>query len=118
MYCPSCRTEYRAGQERCLDCRVPLVDELEAEGRTDEEGGWTLLGIVSTEIEATLIQGYLESAGIPCSIESLVFHAEPVNLGALARVRLHVLAEHLDEARELLASRDDLPEAVSPPTPG
>jgi hypothetical protein len=29
MFCPNCRAEYREGIERCPDCEVPLVAELE-----------------------------------------------------------------------------------------
>ncbi|MFW6198522.1 MAG: putative signal transducing protein [Acidobacteriota bacterium] len=115
MHCPRCHAEYRPGFTRCADCDVPLAQDAPDEGGGHRHGRWTRLCSVSTDTEATLLQGYLESAGIPCSIESLVFHAEPVNFGPLARVRLYVLDEHLEEARELLRQGDDMPEAVNPP---
>lgn len=64
---------------------------------------WALLMEIPSETEAEFVHGALESAGIPCQIESLKFHAEPVNFGPLSRVRVHVPADKLEEARELLA---------------
>lgn len=72
----------------------------------DDEATWELLTELSSETEAQLLQGALESVGIPCQLESLKFHAEPVNFGPLSRVRVHVLGDRLDEAREILANID------------
>jgi hypothetical protein len=57
---------------------------------------------VDTGLEAQLIGGFLESRGIPCQQESLVFQQEPVSLGLLGRVRLHVHRSDLERARRLL----------------
>ena len=37
-----------------------------------------------------------------CQVESLVYHAEPVTLGQLARVRIWVRRDQLSAAHELL----------------
>jgi hypothetical protein len=71
------------------------------------ESAWARLTELSSEPEAQLIQGYLESAGIPCQIESLAFRAEPLTFGPLARVRLWVLRGHLTSARQLLREAQD-----------
>ena len=75
-----------------------------------ESTHWVELCVIASDIDARLIQGRLETEGIPCTIESLKFYAEPVNLGALSEVRLHVLDKHLERARELLeqAEQQDL----------
>lgn len=92
-----------------------------------EPGGdsaWVRLAELSSEAEAQLIQGYLESAGVPCQIESLAFRAEPVTFGPLARVRLWVLRGHLQSARQLLndaqeqAQRAAEEQATAPPPAG
>lgn len=36
MFCPSCRTEYRAGFTKCADCGVDLVATLPAEGPAED----------------------------------------------------------------------------------
>lgn len=64
---------------------------------------WSQLMEIPSEIEAEIVHGALESAGIPCEIESLKFHAEPVNFGPLSRVRIHVPADRLEDARRVLA---------------
>lgn len=68
----------------------------------DDQAGWVHLITLASEEEAWLLQGRLESEGIPCSVESLKYHAEPVNFGRLSEVRVHVLNQHLARSRELL----------------
>lgn len=71
-----------------------------------DDAAWELLTELSSETEASLLQGALESAGVPCQVESLKFHAEPVNFGPMSEVRVYVLADQLDEARGILAEID------------
>jgi len=108
MRCPSCGAEYRPGFARCADCDVALehAGTTLAEKDTDAPPDWTQLCTLSSESEATLLQGYLESEGGPCSIESLVFHAEPFTFGPLAKVRVHVLSTDRERADRLLSERD------------
>lgn len=61
---------------------------------------------MASDPEARLIQGRLETEGIPCTVESLKFYAEPVNVGRLAELKLHVLEEDLERARELLEAAE------------
>jgi hypothetical protein len=67
-----------------------------------QQGVWVRLAEISSEAEAQIIHGYLESAGVTCEIESLAFRAEPVTFGPLARVRVWVLRGQAAQARELL----------------
>lgn len=69
---------------------------------TLESPKWVGLCVLASEVDARLIQGRLETEGIPCAIESLKFYAEPVNVGALSEIRLHVLEPDLERARALL----------------
>ena len=122
-FCPQCRAEYRPGFTHCVDCEVYLVDTLSSDEGDDAGDGpsWVKLTEVTAEVEAQLIQGYLESIGIECAIENLKFHAEPVNFGPLSRIRLHVLDSELQAAREALEKLpeiSDLPETVEGPDTG
>jgi hypothetical protein len=75
----------------------------------DRNRNWVALRTVASEEEAILIQGMLEAEGIPCTLESLKYHAEPVNLGRLSEIRIHVLEQHRARAQGLLdvaAERD------------
>ena len=97
MICPECAAE---NQQRamCSRCGAALGDGEEIAA----EGEWARLVELSSEAEAQIIQGYLESSGVPCQVESLFFRAEPLTFGPLARVRLHVLRGHLEAAQRLL----------------
>lgn len=66
---------------------------------------WPILETVGTEEEAHLIAGFLDSLEIPCAVESLRFHQEPVNFGRLGEVRLRVPTESIERARRALAER-------------
>jgi hypothetical protein len=74
LWCPSCGAEYRAGTERCSECRVALVvdrpahlielgdeDEAEEDGLI-EIGEWP-------KIHAQVLRRRLESASVPVMIE-------------------------------------------------
>ena len=77
----------------------------------DRGSKWATLRTVASEEEAIFMQGMLEAEGIPCTLESLKYHAEPVNLGRLSEVRVHVLEQDLQRAQELLtaaAEQDDV----------
>ncbi|MEZ5314075.1 MAG: DUF2007 domain-containing protein [Thermoanaerobaculia bacterium] len=67
---------------------------------------WKVVETVGTEEEATLVAGFLEAEGIPSRIESLLFHQEPTNFGALSEVRIHVPETELERARAILESRE------------
>jgi|SRR3990167_3486233 len=73
---------------------------------------WVIVATVGTEEDARLKAGYLESRDVPCAIESLLFHQEPVNFGRLGEVRLKVPAEYAEEAKRLLAERVTGPSLV------
>jgi hypothetical protein len=64
--------------------------------------GFEIVRTVGTEEEASLIAGYLAAGGIEASVESLLFHQEPVNFGRLGEVRVLVAAADAERARELL----------------
>ena len=70
---------------------------------------WEIVRTVGTDEEAALIAGFLDSAGIPTQVESLLFHQEPVNFGKLGEVRVLVPAGSLDAARTALAELGDSP---------
>jgi hypothetical protein len=65
----------------------------------DQGSSWVNIRTVASEEEAFFMQGMLEAEGIPCALESLKYHAEPVNLGRLSEVRVHVLEADLNRAR-------------------
>jgi Putative prokaryotic signal transducing protein len=72
---------------------------------------WEVVRVVGTDEEADLIQGLLESYGVPCQLESIVSHEFPVNFGDLGEVRVLVPADQLERARELLDRQESEAEA-------
>ena len=76
----------------CLDTLMELTP-----GKNEEDTCfWVPLLTVSFEPEAYLIHGLLQGLGIPCVIESMKYHAEPVNLGLMSEIRLLVAVKSLD----------------------
>ena len=66
---------------------------------------WEVLETLGTEEEAAIIAGFLDSRGVECRVESLLFHQEPVTFGGLGVVRVLVPAARLAEARAVLEER-------------
>ncbi len=71
--------------------------------------GWEILEVLSTEEEAAVICGYLESQGVPCQVESVHSHGFAFAVGALSNVRVEVPTDRVEEARRLLAERERVP---------
>lgn len=105
MICPECGAEYIRGVEQCADCEIALLHDAVAPTSSGVEPEWIELMVVTDETEAQLIRGYLENEGVPCNLESLVFHAEPFTFGPLSKVRIHVPANDLERARRLLEAQ-------------
>lgn len=66
-WCPKCKLEYRSGFAVCSECECDLVDELEVESpkEIDFNGEEVLLVYVPDNIFATMLEGALQSVGIP-----------------------------------------------------
>lgn len=68
---------------------------------------WVAVASVGNDEEATLIAGFLESQGFSCEVEGPSGGSPwPENLGAFGMSRVMVPPENADEARRLLASRE------------
>jgi len=98
MFCPNCRSEYRAGVTRCADCDVDLVDELPPE----PEPEWVEFEeVLSTYnlADIALIKSLLEEAGMKYYFENENF----VHLSSLALpARLMVPKNQTAKTLELL----------------
>jgi hypothetical protein len=70
------------------------------------EDNWTQVAVVSDDVEADLIRGFLESEGIDAQIDNKKFHMEPVNFGDLTGVRVLTRGEDAAQARSLLEKRE------------
>jgi hypothetical protein len=71
-FCPKCKYEYREGIKMCPDCDLPLkahLHEEEPEPEYNDEALMTLVRVYD-RLEADIMKGVLESAGIPCYIQS------------------------------------------------
>jgi hypothetical protein len=65
MFCPKCKSEYRAGFTRCSDCSVPLVDRLPHREHVAE---LVRVRSFSNDGELFLAKSVLESAGIEAMV--------------------------------------------------
>lgn len=67
---------------------------------------WLSILVVEDEGEAELIQGYLESEGVPCQVDSKYSHEFPAHVGRLGEVEIRVPASRANEARRLVEARE------------
>jgi Putative prokaryotic signal transducing protein len=96
MYCPHCRSEYRAGFTWCKDCDLALVAELPAENEPEFVDLVEVLSIADAG-QIPLIKSLLEAEDIP-----YVAQGENFNLARNIPIRFLVPKECLDEAKDIL----------------
>jgi len=93
---------------RCPVCDVDLVSELPDETPEYIPETWKLAMEYTDEIVASLAEGLLAENDIPCKLENLTFHAEPVAVSqSFSRVRVWVEEENLASAQAILAEVDN-----------
>lgn len=124
MFCPSCGDEYRAGFDRCATCGVRLVERLPPEDDPIAAAEpYELVTVLETGDQSLIAvaKSVLDGAGIPCIARNErlqnLFGWGAIGTGfnaAMGPIRLQVLREDAEVARELLADR---PRAV-PDDPG
>lgn len=112
--CPECQREYETWDVECVDCRVALQTSEEYETKREEEAPladrWQLLRTMRTDLEANIIRGILETAGIPSRIEAeSVIHLYGITSGAFGGVRVFVPAKDFETAEQILDA-DVVPE--------
>jgi Putative prokaryotic signal transducing protein len=97
MFCPNCRSEYRAGFDRCKDCDVGLLTELPAEEKAEFVDLVEVLSIADPG-QIALVKSLLEAEEIP-----YLPQGENFNLGRNIAIRFLVPRDYLIQAREILA---------------
>ena len=119
MFCPVCGDEYQAGYSRCDKCGVALVESL---GPEPEPTPFELRTILETGDQSLVVvaKSLLESAGIPCVARNErlqnLFGWGSIGTGfnaAMGPIRLQVLRENEEVARELLKAVPSSPDEES-----
>lgn len=126
--CPACghlhiaeqcdRHGDREAKGVCVICDAALCDDCNCGGETHficedhrqipVEQGWAQVYTTSDDLEAQLIRGNLEEAGVDARVLSQKDHfAVPVDLGDLSPVRVMVPAFSYEEAMHLIAMHMD-----------
>ena len=96
MYCPNCRSEYRAGFTGCKDCDVALVLELTPEAEPEFVDLVEILSIADAG-QIPLIKSILDAEEIP-----YLAQGENFNLARNLPVRFLVPGEYFAQARDVL----------------
>jgi hypothetical protein len=100
MFCPKCRSEYRADFTHCPDCNVSLVDRLPQDAPVAE---LVRLRSYATDEELFLAKSVLESAGIDAMASPPADPPWPRSFGVgLPATDLYVRAEDFVIANEVL----------------
>jgi hypothetical protein len=116
-FCPECRTEYRAGFDRCSDCGTALADVLPPEGHAAPP--YELLLSTADPDLLPVVTSTLDAAGIPWVAEGAEAAALlPLGVGRGSShgvaAEIHVPADRLEEARALLEAEAE-PAGELPP---
>jgi len=102
--CPKCDEKFSNTSSSCPACNTEFILSVEQEEAPD----LVVLCTVLNETKAYIMQGFLESEGIPCQLENISFHAEPAPVADLMKVRLWTLREDAERARSLLEERESI----------
>jgi hypothetical protein len=109
VFCPKCRDEFREGFTHCPDCDVDLVETLP---EVEEPGPLEMVTVLETGDQSlvAVAKSVLEGAGIPCIARNErlqnLFGWGAIGTGfnaAMGPIRIQVLKEDAEAARELLA---------------
>ncbi len=96
MYCPNCRSEYRAGFTWCKDCDVGLVIEITPKGEPEFVDLVEVLSIADAG-QIPLIKSILDAEEIP-----YLAQGENFNLARNIPVRFLVPRKYFVQARDVL----------------
>ena len=72
----------------------------------DDGTTWVEIASVGNEEEAKLLQGFLETEGIPAQIEDVKFDMMPATFGQMGEIRIYVPSEEEQRALEILKTRE------------
>jgi len=106
MYCPKCKTEYRAGLTTCTNCGLKLVPMPKESSKELVYADWQYLITAANETEANVMSSILEGEGI-------LVNAKPEGAGGYLQVymgqtrfgvKIYVPKDCLDKAKEVIAT--------------
>ena len=100
MFCPECKSEYVEGITECVECHVPLVDELPPEPTLEYEN-FVTLKTYSTRYEAELGKSVLAANGVDALIASDDAGGVRPELAFFRGVKLLVREEDALKAEEI-----------------
>ena len=102
MFCPKCKSKYKAGYFICKDCKIPLVHELSPDPELEYVEYEEVLS-TNNPGDVALLKSILDAEGITYYLQGeyvapYVYHAIPI--------RLMVRKDQIEKAIEILKDLD------------
>jgi len=103
-FCPVCRSEYVEGIVNCADCGAQLIAQLPPlQEPGDDEIELVEIWRAADEMEAQIIRGALDGAGIKCVLRGEALrHTHGFTVDGLAEVRILVPPDDAQRAKEII----------------
>ncbi len=104
MFCPECRTEYVEGVQRCADCDVPLIPDLQPLPE-EEFKNFVKLYSPADAIDLVMVRSFLDGAGIDYFVRNDNFGSlyTGIQIGLFNCQEIMVNEDELKKAEDLLS---------------
>lgn len=105
MFCPKCKSEYRAGFTRCSECGVVLLFRLPSEPQSDDEDEMELVVVrtYNNVFDIDLAKSALEAAGIESLVRGDDYGRRGPHFSFVRGIDLLVRSEDAADADKILS---------------
>jgi len=108
-YCPRCKYEYTGGETECVDCGVPLVDELPVDSNGADRGDgsrYVAFRTYGNQVHAEMVREALANEGISAVVkgDEIYGAATGLSAGGVTKVVLWIPEDEAEYAARIADS--------------